>query len=171
MEGSQEDFNLLHKFFKDGNFSDTLGITIESLIIDIPKKEEQKQVKEPVENNNLTVDNNSPQDLGVQATTTGRKLEALENQKRRIESQIARLEALENQKRRIESQIAMLETLSEKCNQDIIAEIDGARRTQLNQKLENYSGEIDEKYKKLEEIEFEIKKIKITKKKKVKNFN
>ena len=154
LEGSQEDFNLLHKFFKDGNFSDTLGITIESLIIDIPKKEEQKHVKEPVENNNLTVDNNSPQDLGVQATTTGRKLEALENQKRRIESQIA-----------------MLETLSEKCNQDIIAEIDGARRTQLNQKLENYSGEIDEKYKKLEEIEFEIKKIKITKKKKVKNFN
>ena len=153
---SEQDLNnsLFKDFDKKISVEITSGITIKLLTIDIPKKEEQKQVKEPVENNNLTVDNNSPQDLGVQATTTGRKLEALENQKRRIESQIA-----------------MLETLSEKCNQDIIAEIDGARRTQLNQKLENYSGEIDEKYKKLEEIEFEIKKIKITKKKKVKNFN
>ena len=145
LEGSQEDFNLLHKFFKDGNFSDTLGITIESLIIDIPKKEEQKQVKEPVENNNLTVDNNSPQDLGVQATTTGRKLEALENQKRRIESQIARLEEL-----------------SEKRNQEIIAETDSVRRFQLNQKLDNDSEEIYKLSEKLEEIECEIKKIKIT---------
>ena len=145
LEGSQEDFNLLHKFFKDGNFSDTLGITIESLIIDIPKKEEQKQVKEPVENNNLTVDNNSPQDLGVQATTTGRKLEALENQKRRIESQIARLEEL-----------------SEKRNQEIIAETDTVRRFQLYQKLDNDSEEIYKLSEKLEKIECEIKKIKIT---------
>ncbi|MCL2936340.1 MAG: CHAT domain-containing protein [Trichodesmium sp. MAG_R02] len=145
LEGSQEDFNLLHKFFKDGNFSDTLGITIESLIIDIPKKQQQKQVKEPVENNNLTVDNNSPQDLGVQATTTGRKLEALENQKRRIESQIARLEEL-----------------SEKRNQEIIAETDTVRRFQLYQKLDNDSEEIYKLSEKLEKIECEIKKIKIT---------
>ena len=117
----------------------------ESLIIDIPKKEEQKQVKEPVENNNLTVDNNSPQDLGVQATTTGRKLEALENQKRRIESQIARLEEL-----------------SEKRNQEIIAETDTVRRFQLYQKLDNDSEEIYKLSEKLEKIECEIKKIKIT---------
>ena len=50
-----------------------------------------------------------------------------------------RLESKENEKRRIESQIASLEELSEKRNQEIKAEIDRVRRYQLYQKLGKYS--------------------------------
>ncbi|MDE5106257.1 MAG: hypothetical protein O4808_04010, partial [Trichodesmium sp. St17_bin3_1_1] len=137
--------SLLKDFDKQISVEITSGITIKLLTIDIPKKQQQKQIKEQVENKNLTVHDNSPQDLGMEATTTARKLEALEKRKRRIESQIA-----------------SLEELSEKRNQEIKAEIDRVRRYQLNQKLDNDSEEIYELSEKLEKIECEIKKIKIT---------
>ena len=119
--------SLLKDFDKQISVEITSGITIKLLTIDIPKKQQQKQIKEQVENKNLTVHDNSPQDLGMEATTTARKLEALEKRKLRIESQIARLEEL-----------------SEKRNQEIIAETDKVRRYQLNQKLDNDSEEIYE---------------------------
>ena len=50
-----------------------------------------------------------------------------------------KLEGLENQKQRIESQIAGLEKLSNQCNQDIRAETNLAKRTQLNKQMDIYS--------------------------------
>ena len=72
-----------------------------------------------------------------------------------------RLESKENEKRRIESQIARLEELSEKRNQEIIAEIDKVRRYQLNQKLNNDSKEIYELSDKVDKIDKDITKLQL----------
>ncbi|AFZ61269.1 hypothetical protein H6G54_11070 [Anabaena cylindrica FACHB-243] len=73
---------------------------------------------------------------------------------------IGRLKNLENRKEDIESQIAELQNLSNKCTQDIKAEPNAARRSQLNTQIDNYSTEIDELYEKLENIEKQINQLK-----------
>ena len=73
-----------------------------------------------------------------------------------------KLEGLENQKQRIESQIAGLEKLSNQCNQDIIAETNSARRTQLYTQIDNYSTELNELYDKVQQITAQINKFKST---------
>jgi len=72
-----------------------------------------------------------------------------------------KLKSLENHKQRIESQIAGLEKLSNQCNQDIIAETNSARRTQLNLQIDNYSIELKELYNRLDKIEKNIEKLKL----------
>ncbi|MDE5102816.1 MAG: hypothetical protein O4807_07455 [Trichodesmium sp. St19_bin2] len=79
-------------------------------------------------------------------------------------SYIQKLKSLENQKQRIESQIAGLEQLSNKCNQEIKAETSLAQRTQLNTQMDNYSTEINELYNKLDHIENEIENLKLKEK-------
>jgi hypothetical protein len=71
-----------------------------------------------------------------------------------------RLQHLENDKERIESQITELEKLSNKCTQDIKAESNTAKRSQLNTQIDNYSTEIGELYDKLDKIEEQINKLK-----------
>ncbi len=73
-----------------------------------------------------------------------------------------KIKSLENRKQRIESQIAELEKLSNQCNQDIKAETNPARRTQLNTQIDNYSTEINELYDKVQQIEVQINKVKST---------
>ena len=72
-----------------------------------------------------------------------------------------RLESKENEKRRIESQIASLEELNEKRNQEIKAEIDRVRRYQLYQKLDNDSEEIYERSDKVDKIDKDITKLQL----------
>ncbi len=73
-----------------------------------------------------------------------------------------RLKSLQNQKEQIKSQIAELEKLSNKCTQDIKAESNTARRSQLNTQIDNYSTEIDELYDKLDKIDKKINKTSIS---------
>ena len=73
-----------------------------------------------------------------------------------------KLEGLENQKQRIESQIAELEKLGNLCNQDIKAETNLAKRTQLNTQMDIYSTEINELYDKVQQITAQINKFKST---------
>ena len=75
-------------------------------------------------------------------------------------SSSGKLQTLENRRERIESQIAELDKLSNKCTQDIKAETNGARRSQLNLQIDNYSQEIDELYDKLDNIEDKINNLK-----------
>ncbi|MDE5079607.1 MAG: hypothetical protein O4751_15580, partial [Trichodesmium sp. St2_bin6] len=75
-----------------------------------------------------------------------------------------KLKSLENRQQRIESQIARLEKLSHLCNQDIMAETNSAKRTQLNTEMDNYSTEINELYKTLEHTENEIENLKLKEK-------
>ena len=77
-------------------------------------------------------------------------------------SYIQKLKSLENQKQRIESQIAGLEQLSNKCNQEIKAETSLAQRTQLNTQMDIYSTEINELYDKVQQITAQINKFKST---------
>ncbi|AFZ61268.1 CHAT domain-containing protein [Anabaena cylindrica FACHB-243] len=70
-----------------------------------------------------------------------------------------RLKSLQKQKQQLESQIAELEKLSNRCSQDIKAESNAARRSQLNTQIDNYSIEIDELYEKLKQIEDKINKL------------
>ena len=73
-----------------------------------------------------------------------------------------RLKNLENQKQGIESLIADREQLSNLCIQDIKAETNFAKRTQLNIQMENYLTEITELYDKVDEIHKQINKLKST---------
>ena len=73
-----------------------------------------------------------------------------------------RLESFKKDKQIIEVQIANLDKVINQYNQEIIAEIDRPRRTLLNQKLKNYFQERDELSQDIDEIQFQIHKIKIT---------
>ena len=73
-----------------------------------------------------------------------------------------RIQSLEDQKQRIESQIAELEKLGNLCNQDIKAETNLAKRTQLNKQMDIYSTEINELYDKVQQITAQINKFKST---------
>ena len=70
----------------------------------------------------------------------------------------SRRQSLQRQKEQIESQIVELEKLSNKCTQDIKAESNAARRSQLNTQIDNYSTEIDELYDHLDKIKEKIYK-------------
>lgn len=71
-----------------------------------------------------------------------------------------KLKNLQNRVKRTESRIAELENLIIKCSQDIKAEINTAKRSQLDEQINNYDAEIDKLYRKLGEIESEISNIK-----------
>ena len=73
-----------------------------------------------------------------------------------------RIRSLENRKQGIESLIADKEKLSNLCIQDIKAETNLARRTQLNTQVDNYSTEINELYDKVDKINKQINKLKST---------
>jgi uncharacterized protein YceH (UPF0502 family) len=71
----------------------------------------------------------------------------------------SRLKSLQKQKQQLESQIEELEKLSNRCSQDIKAESNAAKRSQLNTQIDNYSIEVDELHEKLKQIEDKINKL------------
>ena len=77
-------------------------------------------------------------------------------------SDIQKLKSLENRQQRIESQIAEPEKLSNLSNQDIKAESNLVKRTQLHTQMDNYSTKINELYDKFQQIIAQINKFQNT---------
>ena len=73
-----------------------------------------------------------------------------------------RLKSWENYQQIIESQIADIEKRMNQYNQDIRAETNLAKRTQLNKQMDIYSTEINELYDKVQQITAQINKFKST---------
>jgi hypothetical protein len=74
-----------------------------------------------------------------------------------ITSTNSRLKSLQNQKEKIESQIAELEELQNRCNQEIEGTTNADTRRQLRARIRNYSTEIDELYDEIDNIGKQIK--------------
>ena len=73
-----------------------------------------------------------------------------------------KLKSLENHRQGIESIIADLEKRRNQCIQDVKAETNSAKRTQLNTQMDIYSTEINELYDKVQQITAQINKFKST---------
>ncbi len=72
-----------------------------------------------------------------------------------------KLKSLENHRQGIESIIADLEKRRNQCIQDVKAETNSAKRTQLYTQIDNYLTELNELYDKLSEINKQIENLKL----------
>ena len=72
-----------------------------------------------------------------------------------------KLKSLENHRQGIESIIADLEKRRNQCIQDVKAETNSAKRTQLYTQIDNYWTELNELYDKLDDINKQIENLKL----------
>ena len=75
-------------------------------------------------------------------------------------SQTKRLQNYKNRQEEFESQIGALNRLIIKCNQDLKAESNAAKRSILYRQIDNYETEIEELYDRLDNIEEKIRILK-----------